>query len=98
MAPPKLTTEQAKQEARAAEESAPARAAAAQEAAEWSAQEDGRERQRRSARQLEESQLARILGNTSGRGISAGGVARCDALDVEVGDKRRSLRRPGDRG
>ena len=65
MAPPKLTPEQAKQEARAEEEAAPARAAAAQEAAEWKAQEDEREGRRRSARQLEESQLARILGNTS---------------------------------
>jgi hypothetical protein len=85
MAPPKLTPEQAKQEARAEDEAAPIRAAAAQEAADWNRQEDDYEARRRSARQLEEAQLARILGNTSPAEAQRG-------VDAERG-RERELRR-----
>jgi hypothetical protein len=65
LAPPKLTAEQSRLEARAEAEAAPERAAAAQAAAEWKTQDDGFEARRRAARQLEEAQLGRILGHTT---------------------------------
>jgi hypothetical protein len=84
--PPKPPTkEEVRQQQRAEAEEAPAREAA-RAAAESAAQyNDDHERRRRSARQLEEAQLARILGNTSPSEAQRG-------VDAERG-RERELKR-----